>query len=138
MQVYETKIEVRYSETDQMGVVYHANYLVWFELGRKSLLDAWDLDYVQMEKQGYVSPVINVELSFKSPARYGDEVVVKTWLEDYDGLRVTYGYEIWAEEKLCVTGNSVHVVVRTDNFRPVSVRRSLPEWHTIYEKIKGL
>ena len=137
MQVFETKVQVRYAETDQMGVVYHANYLVWFELGRSALVKALGLDYAKMDQKGFLSPVINVEASFKSPARYGDEVSVKTWLQDYDGLRITYGYEVWVEERLCVTGSSCHVVVRRDNFRPVSVRRSLPNGHEQYEKIKG-
>lgn len=136
MQVFETKTKVRYAETDQMGVVYHANYLVWFELGRAAVLDALNLDYVKMEKEGFVSPVLKVEASFLSPARYGEEVVIKTWVREYDGLRTTYAYEISANGRVCVTGSSVHVCVRTDDFRPVSVRRSLPEWHKVYEKIK--
>ena len=52
MRVFETKVDVRYAETDQMGVVYHANYLIWFELGRSALLETMGLDYVQLEKEG--------------------------------------------------------------------------------------
>lgn len=64
MQVFETKVQVRYAETDQMGVVYHANYLIWFELGRSALLDSVGLDYAELERAGFVSPVLNVEASF--------------------------------------------------------------------------
>ncbi len=68
MAVYEKEIEVRYAETDQMGVVYHANYLVWFELGRSALLAAQGgLDYAGLEQQGFLSPVISVEASFFKP-----------------------------------------------------------------------
>lgn len=118
-----------------MGVVYHANYLIWFELGRTALLEQVGMDYVQLEQEGYISPVISVEASYKSPVRYGDEVTVKTMVQVYDGLRVTYGYEILVGERLCATGSSVHVCLRTSDGRPVSMRRSLPQWHAVYESI---
>ena len=119
-----------------MGVVYHANYLVWFELGRSALLDSVGLDYVNLEKEGFVSPVINVEASFKSPVRYGDTVTIKTRLKDYDGLRTTYAYEIQVGDRVCATGTSVHVLVRTKDARPVSLRSNLPQWHRVYEELK--
>lgn len=136
MAVYEREIEVRYAETDQMGVVYHANYLIWFELGRSALLTAHGLDYGAMEQLGFVSPVISVEASYLSPVRYRDAVIIKTKVQAYDGLRITYAYEIWVQERLCVTGSSIHVCVRKEGFRPVSIRRTLPQWHAVYEKIK--
>lgn len=136
MKMVETTVQVRYAETDQMGVVYHANYLVWFELGRSALLDSLGLDYVQMEKEGLVSPVIKVEASFLSPARYGEEVTVKTWVDSYDGLRVTYAYEVLVGERLCVTGTTVNICVRTEDFKPVSIRRRLPQWDQVYNSIK--
>lgn len=136
MKMVETTVQVRYAETDQMGVVYHANYLVWFELGRSALLDSLGLDYVQMEKEGLVSPVIKVEASFLSPARYGEEVTVKTWVDSYDGLRVTYAYEVFVGERLCVTGTTVNICVRTEDFKPVSIRRRLPQWDQVYNNIK--
>jgi len=136
MKMVETTVQVRYAETDQMGVVYHANYLVWFELGRSALLDSLGLDYVQMEKEGLVSPVIKVEASFLSPARYGEEVTVKTWVDSYDGLRVTYAYEVLVGERLCVTGTTVNICVRKEDFKPVSIRRRLPQWDQVYNSIK--
>lgn len=136
MAVYEREIEVRYAETDQMGVVYHANYFVWFELGRSTLLAEEGLDYLAAEQEGFISPLINVEASFLSPVRYGEGAIVKTKVQAYDGLRVTYAYQVWVGERLCATGISVHVCVRKDGFRPISIRRSLPEWHAVYEKIK--
>lgn len=136
MGIVETTVQVRYAETDQMGVVYHANYLIWFELGRSALLDSYGLDYVQMEKEGLVSPVIQVEASFVSPARYGEEVTIKTWVKKYDGLRVTYAYEVSVGERLCVIGSTVNICVRAEDFRPVSIRRRLPHWDQVYNTIK--
>lgn len=136
MHVCTTSFDVRYAETDQMGVVYHANYLIWFELGRTAFTKSIGLDYLEMEEAGIVSPVINVRASFKKPVRYGDEVVVKTWIETYDGLRVTYGYEVRSAAQVCVTGTTVHVCVRKVDFRPISIRRQLPEWDEVYERVK--
>src|SRR5699024_8041494 len=89
-----TPIEVRYQETDQMGVVYHGNYLVWFEIGRTKFIEHLGLSYTEMEKHDIVSPVINAHISFKKPIRYGENATVETWLEKYDGIRSVYGYHI--------------------------------------------
>lgn len=97
MFVSEAEIKVRYAETDQMGVVYHANYLVWMEVGRTKLIEDLGFRYADMEKDGILSPVIDIQISYKKPARYGETVTVKTWVDAYDGLRVKYGYEVYTE-----------------------------------------
>ena len=96
--ISETKIEVRYAETDQMGVVYHANYLVWMEIGRTKLIEDLGFKYAEMEKDGILAPVIDVNISYKQPMKYGETAKIKTWIDEYDGLRVTYGYEILTEQ----------------------------------------
>ncbi|MUK90669.1 YbgC/FadM family acyl-CoA thioesterase [Ornithinibacillus sp. L9] len=131
----DTTIEVRYQETDQMGVVYHANYLVWFEIGRTKFIEKLGFKYADMEKNNIVSPVIDVQVSFKNPIRYGDQPTIYTWLESYDGLRTVYGYEIVNQHgKVAVTGTTKHVIVKKDNFRPLSLRKAFPEWHEAYMK----
>lgn len=131
------EIEVRYAETDQMGVVYHANYLVWMELGRTSLIKELGFNYAEMEKDGIISPVMDIQASYKKPLRYGETATVKTWIEEYDGLRVIYGYEILAADgEVAVTGESKHVCVKKDSFRPISIKRKYPDWHAAYEKAK--
>ncbi len=130
-------IQVRYGETDQMGVVYHANYIIWFELGRTELIHSLGLSYVDMEKKGIISPVIDVRASYKKPVRYGDNASVRTYVKQYDGLRVAYHYEVLKNgSEVCVTGESVHICVRKDSFRPIQIRKHLPEWHEAYEKVK--
>ncbi|WP_377889130.1 acyl-CoA thioesterase [Alkalihalobacillus sp. R86527] len=137
MFISTTPINVRYAETDQMGVVYHANYLIWFELGRTTLINDLGFHYADMEKEGILSPVVDIEASYKRPVRYGDEVRVNTWVEHYDGLRVVYGYEVMKEDDtVCVTGKSVHTCVKKETFRPISIRKRFPEWHKEYEKVK--
>ncbi|GGH73974.1 putative acyl-CoA thioesterase YneP [Compostibacillus humi] len=128
-----TPIEVRYQETDQMGVVYHANYLVWFEIGRTKFVESLGLSYAAMETENVVSPVIDAQLTYKSPIRYGEKAFVETWLEDYDGLRTVYGYHVLNEhQQIAVSGMTKHVIVKKDTFRPISLRRAFPDWHRAY------
>ncbi|MBT2680855.1 acyl-CoA thioesterase [Bacillus sp. ISL-35] len=133
MQISTREIEVRYAETDQMGVVYHANYLVWMELGRTQLIKELGFNYAEMEKDGIISPVLDIQASYKKPLRYGDIATIKTWVEEYDGLRSVYKYEIFnGEGELALTGSSKHVCVKKDSFRPISLKRTYPDWHEAY------
>lgn len=138
MHISTKEIEVRYVETDQMGVVYHSNYLVWMELGRTQLIEDLGFNYAAMEKQGVISPVIDIQASYKHPVRYGEKAVIKTWVEEYDGLRVAYGYEIYnGSGELALTGSSRHVCVKKDSFRPISIKRTYPDWHAAYMAAKA-
>ncbi|GAM13108.1 acyl-CoA thioesterase [Mesobacillus selenatarsenatis] len=135
MKISSREIEVRYAETDQMGVVYHANYLVWMELGRTQLIKELGFNYAEMEKDGIISPVLDIQASYKKPLRYGDTATIKTWVEEYDGIRSVYKYEIFnGEGELALTGSSKHVCVKKDSFRPISLKRSYPDWHEAYLK----
>ncbi|SRR5690606_15435638 len=137
MFISTVQFPVRYAETDQMGVVYHANYLVWMEIGRTKLIEDLGFSYAKMEESGILAPVIDIQASYKKPCKFGEKVTVKTWIDHYDGLRIIYGYEIYKENgELAVTGSSSHVCVKKETFRPISVRRLLPDWHEAYEANK--
>lgn len=137
MHISNTEVQIRYAETDQMGVVYHANYLVWMELGRTQLIEELGFKYAEMESEGILAPVIDIQVSYKQPCRYGEKAIVRTWIEHYDGLKTIYGYEIVKEnDEVSVIGTSSHVCVKKDTFRPISVRRMFPDWHEAYEKAK--
>jgi len=136
VEINRTEIEVRYQETDQMGVVYHGNYLVWFEIGRTKYMEQVGFKYADVEKQNLLSPVIDIEISYKKPVQYGETVTIETWLSAYDGLRITYGYKIYNEAgDLSVHGKSTHVVVKKENFKPVIIRKVNKAWHEAYEAI---
>src|ERR1035437_8151496 len=92
--VGEARVRVRYAETDKMGVVYHANYLVWFEVGRCELLRAIGSSYRDLESTGIMLPVIEAHCEYRSPARYDDELQVKTWGTLVSGARVEFRYEV--------------------------------------------
>lgn len=136
MFISEKEIEVRYAETDQMGVVYHANYVIWLEIGRTQLIKDLGFSYAGLEKDGYLSPVTNVNINYRSSVRYGEKVVVRTWIESHGKLRTTYGYEIIHEDgTVASSATSEHVVVNKDNFRPVSLKKVHPEWDAKYTEI---
>ncbi|HYK73684.1 MAG TPA: thioesterase family protein, partial [Pseudoneobacillus sp.] len=94
-------------------------------------------NYAEMEKDGIISPVLDIQISYKKPLRYGDVAKVNTWIEEYDGFRVTYGYEIFTNEgEIAVTAISKHVCVKRENFRPIAIRKLYPDWHQAYENAK--
>ena len=113
-----TQVRVRYAETDQMGVVYYANYLVWFELGRVELLRSAGLAYSQLESDhGCILPVIEARCRYRSPARYDDEILIETGVAMVRGTVLKFSYRIYRkanqkekERELLAEGETVHVV----------------------------
>jgi acyl-CoA thioester hydrolase len=112
--VCEVKIRVRYAETDQMGVVYHANYFVWFEVGRVEFLRQLGFSYREMEQNdGCCIAVVDARCRYKAPARYDDEVLVRTHLRNVRESLVHFGYELVRvnDGTLLAEGETTHIVV---------------------------
>lgn len=108
----ETRIRVRYAETDQMGVVYYANYLVWMEVGRVAYCKARGFNYRDMEREdGVVLAVAEASCRYSYPARFDDEVVIRTWVADASHRMVRFGYEMILAEsgRKIATGETRHV-----------------------------
>ncbi len=107
---------MRYAETDQMAVVYHSNYIVWFEVGRIELLRQLGFTYREMEEDGLVLPVVEVKCRYKHPARFDDEITIRTWLAQMRTSLLRFQYEVVrkADGRLLAEGESVHVVVGRD------------------------
>lgn len=91
---FEHRIRVRYQETDQMGVVYHANYLNWFELGRTEMIRKLGFPYSRIEEHGLFLPVVEAEMKFRQPARYDEEIMIYTRVVSYSQVRIEFSYEI--------------------------------------------
>ena len=106
-----TQISVRYAETDMMGIVYHGNYLPWFEVGRTTLLKECGLPYRELETQGYHLPVIELGVKFLRPALYDDTITVITRLKECPALRVHLDYEVRRGDDLLVTGFTTHAFI---------------------------
>jgi len=122
---HETTLRVRYAETDQMGVVYHANFIIWFEVGRVEMLRSLGFSYKEMEEQDDTHiVVVSVKCDYKRPARYDDPVRIRTRLTDARSRILRFAYEIFhdATGELLATGETSHVVCDGQG-RP----KSLPE-----------
>jgi acyl-CoA thioester hydrolase len=124
-----TQVRVRYAETDQMGVVYYANYLVWFEVGRVEVLRAVGYSYNELEiKHGCILPVIDARCRYRAPAKYDDEILIEAWPSIVRGSVIKFAYRILrkaqdgGENTLLAEGETVHLVC-DDQFQ----RKPLPE-----------
>jgi acyl-CoA thioester hydrolase len=111
--VNETRVRVRYAETDQMGVVYHSNHFVWFEIGRVELLRQLGFSYRQMETedQCYIA-VVDARCRYKAPARYDDEIKVRTRLKNVRESAIHFAYELVraSDGTLLAEGETTHIV----------------------------
>jgi acyl-CoA thioester hydrolase len=123
--VNETRLRVRYAETDQMGVVYHANHFIWFEVGRVELLRQLGFSYKDMEhKDGCFIAVVDARCRYKAPVHYDDEVIVRTRLKHLREKVIRFGYELRKAEsgELLAEGETTHIVADA-KMKP----RALPE-----------
>jgi acyl-CoA thioester hydrolase len=123
--VNETRIRVRYAETDQMGVVYHANHFIWFEVGRVELLRQFGFSYRDMErKDDCFIAVVDASCRYKAPVHYDDEIIVRTYLKHVREKVIRFGYELRGAEtgELLAEGETTHIVADS-RMRP----RMLPE-----------
>jgi len=110
----ESRLRVRYAETDQMGVVYHANHFVWFEIGRVELMRQLGFTYRDMErKHGCFIPVVDARCRYKAPARYDDEIIVRTRLKNVRESVIQFAYELVraGDGELLAEGETMHMIM---------------------------
>lgn len=121
--ISETRVRVRYAETDQMGVVYHSNYFIWFEIGRVELLRQMGFTYKEMEQRdGCYIAVVDARCRYKAPARYDDEILVRTHLKNARESLIHFGYEAMraGDGTLLAEGETTHIVTGADmNKKPL-------------------
>jgi acyl-CoA thioester hydrolase len=103
MMEHQIQVRVRYSETDQMGIVYHGNYIPYFEMGRVEWLRAKGISYKNLEESGIGLPIVSMTLNYKKPARYDDLLTVKTILKKLGSVKVEFDCEIWSAQKELLT-----------------------------------
>ena len=119
MKEHEFSVRVRYSETDQMGVVYHGNYAQYFEMGRVEWLRNLGISYKWMEENGIMLPVVSLNINYKKPARYDDLLRVKTIFKSQTSVKIEFDYEIYNEkDELLTIANSILVFVNMKTARP--------------------
>ncbi len=125
MKKCETTIRARYQETDQMGFVYHANYLVWFEMGRTELMRSIGLPYIEFEKSKLYLPVLKAYCEYKHAVGYDDLLTVTTCLESLQYVRLVFNYEIRKEGKKMAGGFTEHAFINEAG-RPVVLKKISP------------
>jgi acyl-CoA thioester hydrolase len=125
MLVSETKVRVRYSETDQMGIVYYGNYPQYYEVGRVETLRKLGMTYKEMETKGIFMPITSMSLKYIKPALYDDLLTVKTIITEIPNMRIQFFYEIYNEQGVLLnTGETVLAFVNIETRRPCQA----PEW----------
>ncbi|HVJ48648.1 thioesterase family protein [Desulfitobacterium sp.] len=129
----ETKLRVRYAETDQMGVVYHSNYLIWFEVGRTELFRNLGLPYTIFEEQGLSLAVVEASCRYRRPAKYDDELVVYTHMENLSSRIIIFSYKVLKGTILLTEGKTSHVFLDQEG-RVANVRK-YPVWEQVLAKI---
>jgi acyl-CoA thioester hydrolase len=119
---------VSYKETDRMGYVYYANYLVHFEIGRTEFMRQGGYTYRELEDAGYYLPVVNANCDYKKPALYDDLLTIRTSVTEFKGIRLAFGYEILRDGEVLAQGTTSHVFVDGDGKPkrlPVEIRERL-------------
>lgn len=129
-------LKVRYAETDQMGVVYHANYIIWLELGRESFLEQiLQKDYMELEEKDIIAPITEVNVKYIKSAKYGDTITIHTWASKATPLRVAYTYEIFNQHGELLAKAETHgVCVEKETFKLINMKKETPDWYEAYQQ----
>ncbi|WP_026894588.1 acyl-CoA thioesterase [Clostridiisalibacter paucivorans] len=136
--INETVIRARYSETDQMGVIYHANYFNWFEIGRTSFFRQLGMDYKVLEDNNILLPVIDVGCKYILSAKYDDEIIIRTAIKKLKGVRIGFNYQIKRkrDDKLLAEGWTNHAFVNKD-LKPINFKKKFNDvWNRLMESIE--
>ena len=121
MKEHQIEVRVRYSETDQMGVVYHGNYIPYFEIGRVEWLRNKGVSYKSLEESGIALPIVSMTINYKKSARYDDLLVVKTKFKKHSSVKIEFDCEIWSEQnELLTTAAFILVFVDLKTGRPTT------------------
>lgn len=131
MYVHKFNLKVRYSEVDRMNIVYHANYINWFEIGRTEFFRSLGYTYRELEEQRMWLPVIDVGCKYKSPVTYDDTVTIETFIEELGRVRIKYGYRVLCGDRIVVEGYTSHGFT-DDRLKPIRLNKVRPD---VYEKL---
>ncbi len=140
MHINDGYVRVRYEETDQMGVAYHGNYYTWFEVGRSSFFRSLGYTYAQLEEEGIIMPVIESNCSYKIPAKYDEELLIRTKINQFRGARLEFEYQVIRkiDDKLLAKGKTMHAFVNK-SLKPVNFKKQNPKiWNLLSDCIEAV
>lgn len=132
--VSETKLIVRYAETDQMGIVHHSVYPVWFEAGRTDFIKLAAISYSQIEEKGLLLPLLSLKVNYSGYALYEDEIVVKTSMHMFTGTRITFLYRVEKQGRIITEGTTGHVWTNA-SLKPVNLKKKSADLHDALYKL---
>lgn len=129
MKHVESRVRVRYKETDQMGIAHHSNYVVWFEIGRTDLCREAGMPYAEIESRGYLLVVTEITCRYRTSFRYDDEVLIRTSVASAQSRAMAFSYELYdaTGQELRATGTSSHLWVDRATMKPVRADREAME-----------
>ncbi len=131
----KTTLTVRYAETDQMGIVHHSNYAVWFEIGRTDFLKSVGVSNTNIEAKGVLLPLYEMNCKFKTPAKYEDDILVITTLKSISYFRISFSYQLInaLNNVTIATGETMHAW--TDKkLKPINAQKAIPDIYSILSK----
>lgn len=135
MFVSETRFVARYAETDQMGIVHHSNYPIWFEAGRTDFIKQLGMPYSSIEEGGLMLPLIRLECNFRGSAKYEDNIIVRTNIKKITYTRVIFYYEVYKnnEEKPITSGETEHAWTN-HQLKPLNLKKHSPYIYELLSK----
>ncbi len=122
----EITITARYAETDQMGIIHHSVYPVWFEVGRTEFIKEAGITYTQLEKDGVMLPLSELSCRYLRPVHYEDRVTLETTVRKVTFSRIVFGYRVFLDGELMAEGSTTHGFVSSQTFRPVNLKKLMP------------
>ena len=131
-----TEVTVRYAETDRMGVTHHAVYPIWFEMARTDYIRNAAMSYAEMERQGVMIPVTGISCRYRLPTGYDDTLVITTKITRFSPARVEFRYTavLKGETDIRCEGTSAHAFVDSQKFRPLNLKKAMPELYARLEE----
>lgn len=136
MEKFETKIKVRYAETDQMGVVHHSVYPIWYEVARTEFAKKYIIQYSKAEQMGLMMPVSELTSKYIKSAYYEEEITIQTEIEKISPVRIKFVYNVFNEKgELINTGSTMHAWT-DNNLKIVNIKKLYPEIYIKMEKLE--
>ena len=133
MEITAYRHKVQYYETDQMKVVHHSNYIRWFEEARTDFLEKSGFSYAWMEEQGIIIPVLSVSAEYKAMVHYGEDVLIKPTVTEFNGVKLLLSYEVRQDRtgELTTTGTSCHCFLDRE-YRPLRLKKEFPQVYMMF------
>jgi acyl-CoA thioester hydrolase len=125
-----TKINVKFSEVDSLGIVWHGNYIRFFEEGREAFGEEFDLRYLDIYKRGYITPIVQISLDYKRPLTYGESMIIETTYVDCEAAKIIYNYKIFrnTDKALVVSGSSTQAFLNLERQLVLTIPPFFQKW----------